>query len=257
MEHARHPDVSDVAERAKNFGCDVSARHRGADDGVAVGILESADAFHVETKPLARYFQQIVQVGPSDQVGVRHRLRRVVLDAHDSALSFELVDRRAEPACRELQKQCSCGCGDVTQRLRALRDRRAPPDAALIGRRRRVAEHERDAIHRDVQLLRHHLGEGGLDAHPDFGFAAEDPNGSVLVDLEPRVQPRRRREPGVFERRGKKLRRDGEVEDAEADQEASSVLDELSSRQCGIRSHSYALLFMSLAARRTAAKIRT
>ena len=169
-----------------------------------------------------------------------------------------MLARRVESARRKLQEQCSRGRRDVAQRLRALRDRRAPTDATLIGRSRRVAEHERDAIDRDVQLLGHNLGKRGLDAHANFGFSTEDPNGSVFVNSEPRVQPIWRREAGrVFERRGKKPRRDGEVEDAEADQETSSVPDELSSRQCGARSHAYAFLLRSPAARRTAAKIRT
>ena len=113
------------------------------------------------------------------------------------------------------------------------------------------------AAYGHVQFLGHNLGEAGLDAHADFGLAREHVDISITVDAQPGVQPSGRRSGGGFGCRRQDLRQRGSFGEAEADQKSAGILDELSSGKKVLGGHGYALLFISSAARRTAAKMRT
>src|SRR5262249_28985839 len=145
---------------------------------------------------------------------------------------------------------------------RAQADRRAASHAALIGRRRGVAENELHARWTHVEFFGDDLGERRVDAHADFELAGESLHATVGQDVQPRLELRRRRRHRPWHRRRGRLREqlrcERGVEHAEADHQAAGVPDEFASRQTGLwwlTSRHHALLLES-ETRLMAAKIR-
>ena len=125
----------------------------------------------------------------------------IAFHADDSVFHFQLVGGNAQASCGQLQEQEPSRGGGIAQRLSALSDGSAATNAALIGRLSGITHDEGHARGRDVEFFGDDLAVGGFDAHADFGFSGEHPDGFVFFDAQPRIEARGRRRGGCSLRR--------------------------------------------------------
>ena len=100
----------------------------------------------------------------------------------------ELVDGHCQPRRGHLQQHAPSLGGHAPHRPAVGLDRIRPARSALIDRDVGAAHDAAGLVVRDVELVGHHLAEGGAGALAAVGLADVEGGGVVFVNDDPRIE---------------------------------------------------------------------
>ena len=179
VQHARHAHVLHELELAGDHRRHVEARHGRAEHCPLARRL-----------PLRRGVQLHVEFQAGDELAVAHAHRAIGCHADDAVGNRELVRWNAEALRREPQQRLTRGRSRQRQiALVEIRRRRlAPRRRPLIGRDRRVALDQPDAIERNRELLGNQLRLRREDPLAELALAGVGRDDAVGGDGDPRIE---------------------------------------------------------------------
>jgi hypothetical protein len=160
-------------ERPGDFGRDVDARYRLADDLVLGRFLDRRIAGQPE-----------IEAAALDQLCIGDAMGRVVPRADDAIGDRELRRRHVQVLHRARDKKAPRLCRGTPQRYRGDLDGIAGDRRALVRRLVGIAEDDVHLVHRDIELLRDDLSKGGAYARAQIDMAAIDRDHTISTDGE-------------------------------------------------------------------------
>ena len=176
VQHAGHAHVMHIDHLAGGHRRNFEPGNRAADDLVGTCVLHDDIVVEFEPHRVARH-----QFGIADAV--------IVLRADQSVLERQRVDRLLQPFGGARQKVVPRLRRRVAQRHRGDLDGFAGDGRALVGRRRRVAQHHGDAIQRHVEFFRDDLRQRGADAGAEIDVAVVGEHLPAGVDGDVGFEP--------------------------------------------------------------------
>ena len=172
MQHPVDDEVMDIDMSARELGGQVRPLHLFADH--AIGRRAAQRGFRIELQGEATISDQR---GEADACAACAR-------THFAVHGVEITCRQSQPLRRQVDQGGTCRRRCPTNLHAALCDAGAAPRRSLIGRQRRVAFHQMNAIDGDAELFRENLPEGDAQARSDVDLAAEQRHRSIAVDGE-------------------------------------------------------------------------
>ena len=272
MQHARYPNVAGVVELSREFGRDIHAGDRRADDLVVPVVLGLDLGRHLQAPLISGCRDLHIKLPAADEFAIRHPSRGLARDANDAIRDAQRLHGGFKVNGGHFQQLLPCRRCRLSQLLSRSRNRAAADGASLIDRSGCLAHHHRHLVERHVQLL----GDDLCERRPgtgDIHLAREHGDASVLRDGKPGVEfPRvqivtgfgdKRAQIGVLSREGPRFRTCARLSegarhraDAETDDQCPAALQQPSSRDgCAVHARLSQAVANPLAAARLMARM--
>ena len=185
MQHARNLDVGDERLLAEHLRRNVGALDRLADDLVVLRVLRLGLAGRIEVvADLLVPVELDVEVAPADQFGVGRLLRRIGLGMHDAVGDDERIGGKAELLRRHLDQHAARLRRRGAHLHAAALDAGRARGTALVHAGAGVGHEHGDGLERHVELFRHHLGDGDIEALAHVHLAEEGGHRAVGIDRD-------------------------------------------------------------------------
>ena len=185
VHHARKLDVDGPFQRAVHLRGDVVALRRLAD---APEILHRLDLGRAGGCVDIVAGQRDVESFSSDQLAVGDLFRGIRLDGDEGVADGELRHRNCQPGRGHFEQHAARLGGHAPHRPAVGLDCVRPARSALIHRDVGAAHHAAGLVECDVELVGHHLAEGGAGTLTAVGLADVERRGVVFVNDDPRVE---------------------------------------------------------------------
>jgi hypothetical protein len=171
MQHARHAHVMDIDEAAGRLGRQIDARHRLADDPVAVDRLQRRIGIDADETALAR--DEFAE-GQRPVVGRRCD--------HHAVVDTEITHGQSKPLGGAGEQHLTRRGRRVTEGFGAHLYCLAGDRRPLIGRARRIPQNHGHMRERDIEFLGDNLAERRADASAEIDMAVEGGDPAIAAD---------------------------------------------------------------------------